>query len=64
MSKPYKAKQNLSNMKKCLIKCDNCGIVSNTSQVTCDVCGAYISEIKLGDSWYSVDELDEDNMYA
>lgn len=50
-------------MREYLIKCDNCGIVSNTSQVICDVCGKYISEIKLGDTWYSADELDEDNVY-
>ena len=51
-------------MKEYLIKCDNCGIVNNTSQVTCDVCGAYISEIKFGGTWYSAEELDEDNIYA
>lgn len=51
-------------MKKYLIKCDNCGIVNNYSQVVCDVCGNYISEIKLGDTWYNVDELDKDNVYT
>ena len=51
-------------MKEYLIKCDNCGIVKNISQVTCYVCGKYISEIKLGDTWYNAEELDEDNVYS
>lgn len=48
---------------KYLVKCNNCGTVTNTSQIICDICSDYITEIELGGTWYSTDELDEDNPY-
>ena len=48
---------------KYLVRCDNCGTVTNTSPLICDTCGDYITEIKFGDTWYNADELDEDNPY-
>lgn len=50
-------------MDRFLVKCCNCGINKNLSQITCDICGEYIDAIKLGNTWYSTDELDEDNPY-
>lgn len=47
------------------IDCPNCGIVhDNKSGLTCDHCGDYFERIKFGDTWYDVDELEEDNPYT
>ena len=51
-------------MKTYTIKCPDCGVVENNiSAVACDICGKYAEEIKLGDTWYSADDLDASNPY-
>ena len=46
------------------IHCQKCGIIhNNKDEFLCDHCGEYFDKIKFGDTWYDVDELEEDSPF-
>lgn len=45
------------------IRCDNCGVRKNSSSLECDCCKQPILQIKFGCFWYTLDELERDNIF-